>query len=258
MASKEEFLNQARTSELWTAIKTHVAMKISNELEDYATNEGVATAIVTALQTYPDNSDLAEAIKTALTDYMTKTDVTEAIAQAVGNITSIKIEILDKLPETGEEMVLYFIRLEASETRIFSEIYGIDFGDDEYKLVTAYVNNSSGSFTFQISKKTTIDDVYVNLVNSPLRVQGYTFEIDEKTKAIKCKLRTVEANIRFEIDGQSYTSPKSGDSSDIFDEYMWVNNAFEKIGSTRIDLSNYWSKDELQPMTKEALADILV
>lgn len=42
------------------------------------------------------------------------------------------------------------------------------------------------------------------------------------------------------------------------DEYMWLNNAWEIIGNTSIDLSNYWSKEELTPMTAEELAAILV
>lgn len=43
----------------------------------------------------------------------------------------------------------------------------------------------------------------------------------------------------------------------IKDEYMWIENAWEKIGSTSINLSNYWSKDELREMTKEELEAIL-
>lgn len=41
-------------------------------------------------------------------------------------------------------------------------------------------------------------------------------------------------------------------------EYMWLNDDWEIIGNTSIDLSNYWSKDELTPMTAEELAAILV
>lgn len=42
------------------------------------------------------------------------------------------------------------------------------------------------------------------------------------------------------------------------DEYLWVNNKWEIVGNTGVDLSNYWSKEQLKPMTAEELATILV
>lgn len=39
-----------------------------------------------------------------------------------------------------------------------------------------------------------------------------------------------------------YLVPKQGKTGDVKDEYIWVNNAWEKIGSTEIDLSNYATK----------------
>ena len=44
--------------------------------------------------------------------------------------------------------------------------------------------------------------------------------------------------------GQSniiYLLANSGTTPNIYDEYVWINNAWEKIGSTAIDLSNYWT-----------------
>lgn len=43
----------------------------------------------------------------------------------------------------------------------------------------------------------------------------------------------------------------------IKDEYIYVNGRYEKIGSTAVSLSNYWSKEELRQMTKEELEEIL-
>lgn len=64
--------------------------------------------------------------------------------------------------------------------------------------------------------------------------------------------------------------PDSGESNIIYlvpaersddkntkDEYMWIDGAWEKIGSTSIDFSQYWSKSELQPMTSVELQEIL-
>lgn len=36
-----------------------------------------------------------------------------------------------------------------------------------------------------------------------------------------------------------YFKPKTGTTNDVYDEFMYINNAWEKIGSTAVDLSNY-------------------
>lgn len=48
------------------------------------------------------------------------------------------------------------------------------------------------------------------------------------------------------------------DANNVKTEYMWINNAWEIIGTTTADLSDYWSKDELRVMTSEELQAILV
>lgn len=57
-----------------------------------------------------------------------------------------------------------------------------------------------------------------------------------------------------------YFVPVTGtpEEDNIKDEYMLINNKWEKIGTTRIDLSGYWSKEELRPMTADELSAILV
>lgn len=43
-----------------------------------------------------------------------------------------------------------------------------------------------------------------------------------------------------------YLIPKQNEEfDDVYYEYVWVNNQYELIGSTQIDLSNYYTKDEL-------------
>lgn len=36
-----------------------------------------------------------------------------------------------------------------------------------------------------------------------------------------------------------YFVPKSGDTNDIYDEYLYINNKWEMIGNTQVDLSGY-------------------
>lgn len=42
-----------------------------------------------------------------------------------------------------------------------------------------------------------------------------------------------------------YLVPKTGETNDVYDEYIYINNAWEMIGNTQIDLSNYATKNEV-------------
>lgn len=45
--------------------------------------------------------------------------------------------------------------------------------------------------------------------------------------------------------GKIYLVSNGGGIQNAYDEYIWVNNGWEKIGTTAVDLSGYWSKTEL-------------
>lgn len=62
-----------------------------------------------------------------------------------------------------------------------------------------------------------------------------------------------------------YLVPKTGETGDIYDEYIYINNAWEHIGSTSVDLSNYLAKNntisftpsgDYNPATKKYVDDI--
>ena len=55
-----------------------------------------------------------------------------------------------------------------------------------------------------------------------------------------------------------YLLPKAGPAGDVYTEYMWIDGAWETMGSTAVDLSNYWSKDDLNVMSSAELQAILV
>ena len=45
--------------------------------------------------------------------------------------------------------------------------------------------------------------------------------------------------------GVIYLVSNDGSGQNAYDEFIWTGTAFEKIGSTDVNLSNYWSKTEL-------------
>lgn len=50
--------------------------------------------------------------------------------------------------------------------------------------------------------------------------------------------------------GVFYFVPNSGEQDNIYDEYLYVNNAWEKLGTTEIDLSNYLQKTDIADWAK--------
>lgn len=59
------------------------------------------------------------------------------------------------------------------------------------------------------------------------------------------------------VKGTIYLVPNSGSSPNVYDEYIWVNNKYEKIGTTEVDLSNYWSKTELTSLSNTEIDELL-
>ncbi len=59
--------------------------------------------------------------------------------------------------------------------------------------------------------------------------------------------------------GQSnviYFVPKTGSTNDTYDEYMWISSNWEHIGSTDIDLSNYYTKSEVNALIPTDTGDL--
>lgn len=63
---------------------------------------------------------------------------------------------------------------------------------------------------------------------------------------------TGEANVIYLVPNDSTSG------SNVRDEYMWIDGKWEIMGSTAVDLTGYWSKEELAVMTAEELKAILV
>lgn len=46
-----------------------------------------------------------------------------------------------------------------------------------------------------------------------------------------------------------FTKLEDGEEEDAYEEFVFQNGAYEKIGATRVDLSNYWDKANLEIAT---------
>lgn len=69
-------------------------------------------------------------------------------------------------------------------------------------------------------------------------------------KSVEALPETGEANV-------IYLVPSTEDSN-VKNQSMWIDDQWVSLGSTTVDLTNYWSKDDLRAMTAEELQAILV
>lgn len=102
----------------------------------------------------------------------------------------------------------------------------------------------------------------VAAITIPENVSAFTNDADYQTgqevdDAITAALAGI-TGVSFEVvdalpasgeAGVIYLVANSGAGSNAYDEYIYVNGAFEKIGTTDVDLSQYWAKSELVAIT---------
>ena len=89
----------------------------------------------------------------------------------------------------------------------------------------------------------TESEVTTAITNALKDVQGIKYQIEENLPS------TGEA-------GTIYLISNSGTGTNIYDEYIWVNNKFEKIGTTAVDLTNYIQSTDLVAITNEEVDTI--
>lgn len=90
---------------------------------------------------------------------------------------------------------------------------------------------------------------------------------EQVTQAIATAIASVK-NIRIEIVDQL---PATGETNviyfvpienptdpNLYEEYVWINDKYEPIGTTAVKLSDYWAKTDLTAITTEQLSEILV
>lgn len=58
--------------------------------------------------------------------------------------------------------------------------------------------------------------------------------------------------------GKLYLIPAGSTTANVYDEYAWINDAWEKLGTTAIDLTDYWNATNLSPITTEQIDAITV
>ena len=117
----------------------------------------------------------------------------------------------------------------------------------------------------------TADSVdWSNVTNKPTKVSEFINDSNYQTgeqvsTAINDAISGI-SGIEFEVvtslpstgtKGVIYLVSNSGSGSNVYDEYIYVNNAFEKIGTTNVDLSNYYNTSNLTPILNSEIDTIV-
>ena len=91
-----------------------------------------------------------------------------------------------------------------------------------------------------------INNTVDNLTNYYLKTETYTqTEVNNLIGQIKTiSIEVVDTLPETGEDNKIYLVPKTGSTGDVYNEYIWVNNAWELIGSTQVDLANYYTKEQ--------------
>lgn len=147
----------------------------------------------------------------------------------------------------------------AVSTQISNAIGGLD------SSISAETNKAIASVTITNGKITASTKVTVPTNNNQLtNGAGYQTASDVST-AINTALADV-TSIQFEVvqslpatgaAGTIYLVSNSGSGTNTYDEYIYVSNKWEKIGTTDVDLSSYWNTSNLTAITNAEIDTIL-
>lgn len=129
-----------------------------------------------------------------------------------------------------------------------TKLAGVETGAQVNKIEKIKVNGT----------EQTISNKEVNLtINSPTKTSDLTNDSDFQTgtqvsSAIASAIsgvtqfdyQVVTALPASGVKGTIYLVAHTAETQNLYDEYLWINDAWEKIGTTQIDLSNYYNKTE--------------
>lgn len=115
--------------------------------------------------------------------------------------------------------------------------------------VSALTNDSGYLVASDISGKANAADVYTKAeVDSAIA--------DAVGDITSFELESVDALPASGEKGVVYLVPNGGNAPNVKDEYIWVTNAFEKIGTTEINLSNYLQSSDIEAITTAEIDEI--
>ena len=166
--------------------------------------------------------------------YQNKTQVDAAINASIANIATVQFTVVDELPESGESDTIYLLK-----TTNEPAIQKFALSDS----VESYLQYIWDALNTQFQQIGTTD----------ISLAGYATEtyVDNRVSEAVADITQFDVVIPENgqlplqgVKGTIYLVPsESGDG--FYDEYLWVQDSFTKIGTTSINFSDYVTHEEL-------------
>lgn len=135
---------------------------------------------------------------------------------------------------------------------------------------TRTISHGASGVTAGTYKSVTVNATgHVTAGSNPTTLSGFgitdAYTKTETDSAISTAIGNI-TGISFEIvqslpatgaAGTIYLISNSGTGTNVYDEYIYVNNAFEKIGTTDVDLSSYYNTSNLTAITNAEIDTIV-
>lgn len=166
--------------------------------------------------------------------YQNKTQVDAAINASIANIATVQFTVVDELPESGESDTIYLLKTTS-----------------EPAIQTFALSDSVESYLQYIWDA--LNTQFQQIGTTDISLAGYATEtyVDNRVSEAVADITQFDVVIPENgqlplqgVKGTIYLVPsESGDG--FYDEYLWVQNSFTKIGTTSINFSDYVTHEEL-------------
>lgn len=160
----------------------------------------------------------------------------------------LKTQVVNYLPDTGSANTLYFT------PQATPMLMSLDLNDDGGIAPQSDEETKYNTFLYDQDEKNWV--LISEGVNKP-SVDYYTKEqINEILNGLTTlNVEIVETLPTENISTTTFYLVLSEDQKDnnIYDEYLYINDQWEKVGSTSVDLSKYYTKEEVDDKTKDYL-----
>lgn len=178
-------------------------------------------------------------------------DLTNAMVTDIAKISNLETQVTNLVNEGGEPNVLESVKVNGTALTITGKAVDVTVPT----AVSELTNDSGFLVANDIAGKANSADVYA-------KTETYT-----KTEVDSAIADAVGDITSFEYEsvaslpasgekGVVYLVPNSGNAPNVKDEYIWVNNAFEKIGTTEVDLSGYLQTTDIEAITTAEIDEI--
>ena len=147
----------------------------------------------------------------------------KTVFAAQGDLDALETRVDGIVSQGGEPNVIDTVKVNGTALAVTNKAV-----DVIVPTATSDLTNDSGFQTAQ-----DVEDAIGDALDG---VTGISYEVVQALPA------TGEA-------GVIYLLSNSGSTGNIYDEYIWAGSAFEKIGTTDVDLSGYWQTSDLVAIT---------